>query len=516
MPAITRAATAAASRPKTSIMVLAAAFLLLSLALSSRANASVYWASFSNSAATVGIASNDGTAVNQAFITDPASPCAVASDGAHVYWAALRGSIGRANLDGTGVNPNFITGVTSCALAIDATHVYWANLNTGSIGRASLDGTHVNSSFIPSVGATFGVAIDQAHIYWSTFNTVGRANLDGTNANQNFMLFDGLVDQPCGVAVDAAHVYWANDLGTIGRANLNGTGANANFVQAAPAGSFTCGVAVDSAHLYWAQGGDGVATASDGIGRANLDGTGINQTFIATPQPMGVAVDAGGQVDTVAPTATVTVAAYQTALTNRLVSWSAKDPAPSGGGPFLFDAQRRLGINSFGSFGTFLGATTATSATFSGNEGETHCIRARATDGAGNTGGFGAAHCTGFPTDDAHATAMGFTHQGSLGVNYYLGTRSASNSLPGSTLTTTSFTNVKRVGLVYDAQPGGATVTISINGMTACTVHTANATLQHQRVASCPPFATAQTGRIVVTQTSTGPLTIDGIGHRLQ
>jgi hypothetical protein len=119
MPPITRAATAAASRPKTSIMVLAAAFLLLSLALSSRANASVYWASFSASAATVGTASNDGTGVNQAFITDPASPCAVASDGAHVYWAALRGSIGRANLDGTGVNPAFIRTVQPITVAVD-------------------------------------------------------------------------------------------------------------------------------------------------------------------------------------------------------------------------------------------------------------------------------------------------------------------------------------------------------------------------------------------------------------
>jgi hypothetical protein len=293
VPAITRAAMAAASRPRTSVAVLAAAFLLLGLAIASRAGAAVYWSHFNGAATTVGSANNDGTAVNQAFLSDVLSPCGVASDGAHVYWAD-RGSIGRANLDGTGVNPNFITGVNSCALAIDAAHVYWDDLNTGSIGRANLDGTAVNPSFITRVGATFGVAVDRAHVYWSTFNSIGRANLDGSGANQNFILFDGLSDQPCGVAVDAGHLYWANDVGTIGRANLDGTGADANFVQASPAGSFTCGVAVDSAHLYWAHADLG-ADANDGVGRANLDGTGVNQVFIATLQPMGVAVDAATQ-----------------------------------------------------------------------------------------------------------------------------------------------------------------------------------------------------------------------------
>jgi Calx-beta domain len=294
VPAITHAATAVASRPRTSVAVLAAAFLLLGLGLASRADAAVYWSHFNGAATTVGSANNDGTAVNQAFLSDVLSPCGVASDGAHVYWAN-RGSIGRANLDGTGVNPNFITGVNSCAVAIDAAHVYWDDLSTGSIGRANLDGTGVNPSFITRVGATFGVAVDRAHVYWSTFNSIGRANLDGTGANQNFILFDGLSDQPCGVAVDAGHLYWANDVGTIGRANLDGTGADANFVQAATAGSFTCGVAVDSAHLYWAHADLGGDTANDGVGRANLDGTGTNQVFIATPQPMGVAVDAAMQ-----------------------------------------------------------------------------------------------------------------------------------------------------------------------------------------------------------------------------
>jgi urease beta subunit len=273
--------------------VLAAAFLLLGLALASGADAAVYWSN--STAAAIGSANNDGTAVNQAFI-GVSRPRGVASDGAHVYWTnGADRSIGRANVDGTGVNQDFITGVDTSAVAVDAAHVYWDNRD-GSIGRANLDGTGVNQTFIPQVGAVFGVAVDRAHVYWSTFSSIGRANLDGTGANQNFILFDPLLDQPCGVAVDAGHLYWANALGTIGRANLDGTGANPNFVQAGQAGEdLTCGVAVDSAHLYWARGALNPPDTGDGIGRANLDGTGANRTFITTPQPLGVAVDAAIQ-----------------------------------------------------------------------------------------------------------------------------------------------------------------------------------------------------------------------------
>jgi Calx-beta domain len=293
VPVITRAATAVASRPRTSVAVLAAAFLLLGLAFASRAGAAVYWSN--GTAAAIGSANNDGTAVNQAFI-GVSGPRGVASDGAHVYWTnGANRSIGRANLDGAGVNQDFISGVDASAVAVDAAHVYWDNRD-GSIGRANLDGTGVNQSFIPQVGAVFGVAVDQAHVYWSTFNSIGRANLDGTGANRSFILFDPLSDLPCGVAVDAGHLYWANALGTIGRANLDGTSADANFVQAGQAGEdLTCGVAVDSTHLYWARGALNPPDTSDGIGRANLDGTGANRTFITTPQPLGVAVDAATQ-----------------------------------------------------------------------------------------------------------------------------------------------------------------------------------------------------------------------------
>jgi sugar lactone lactonase YvrE len=62
---------------------------------------------------------------------------------AFVYWAnAGNGTIGRANLDGTGANQSLIGGVgTPCGVAVDAAHIYWANdSGSGAIGRSNLDG----------------------------------------------------------------------------------------------------------------------------------------------------------------------------------------------------------------------------------------------------------------------------------------------------------------------------------------------------------------------------------------
>jgi hypothetical protein len=271
-----------------------AALLMLTLALAPRADAGVYWPN--QSAMAIGRATDDGAALNLAFVGNVSVPCGVASDGAHVYWIDRADrSIGRANVDGTAVNRRFITGVDGCALAVDAAHVYWTDVS-GSIGRANLDGTGVTSGFIASVGAVFGVAVDRGHVYWSTFSSIGRANLDGTEATRNFISVNPWVDQPCGVAEDAGHLYWANGLGTIGRANLDGTGREESFIRAAPSGSLVCGVAVDSAHLYWAHFAlDAPDTVIDGIGRANLDGTRADQTFIAASDAMSVAVDATAQ-----------------------------------------------------------------------------------------------------------------------------------------------------------------------------------------------------------------------------
>src|SRR6185436_412323 len=84
----------------------------------------------------------------------------------HLYWANFeRGgahpagtTIGRARLDGTGVEHSFVsgTGRSPCGVALDRKHIYWAEQQGGkvgspnqggAIGRANRDGSGVNTTF---------------------------------------------------------------------------------------------------------------------------------------------------------------------------------------------------------------------------------------------------------------------------------------------------------------------------------------------------------------------------------
>jgi hypothetical protein len=203
-------------------------------------------------------------------------------------------TIARANLDGTGADHHLITGLSSpCGVAVDGSHIYWANAGFNTIGRAELDGRQVTQSFIEGANAPCGVAVAGSHVYWANRGgdvagtSIGRANLDGTGVDQSFITG---ADAPCGVAVDATHIYWANESGGVGRANLDGTGANQSFL---PFG--TCGVAVNTAHIYWSHTTLGPRPSGDvsTIWRADLDGTDPAPiTSSANATTCGVALDA--------------------------------------------------------------------------------------------------------------------------------------------------------------------------------------------------------------------------------
>src|SRR5215218_9058354 len=149
---------------------------------------------------------------------------------AFIWWANKApnpGTIGRANDDGTGVDQSFITGVSAPAgVASDGTYVYWANSGTNTIGRAFVNGAEVNQRFITGALAPQGVAVDGTHIYWANADgTIGRANLDGTGVDQSFINTGAGNHNLEGVASDGAHVYWANQgANTIGIYNINGGG----------------------------------------------------------------------------------------------------------------------------------------------------------------------------------------------------------------------------------------------------------------------------------------------------
>jgi hypothetical protein len=280
------------------VLPLAGVLIVLALALASRAEAFVYWTNQGTVGgpidSRIGRANNDGTAVNQSFITGSGpGPCLLAASPSNLFWTNQGddfngNTLGRSNLDGTAVNPSFITtGTSPCGVAVDGTYFYWSNGDDDSIGRANLDGSNPNPAFVPDTGSyPCGIAVDGSHIYWGGNGTVGRADLSGANANPDFIT--GL-ESPCGVAVDSSHVYWANDLAsstTIGRANLDGDPASVNnsFIGG---GNIPCGVTVSGGKIYWANYGNGT------IGRANVDGSDASPSFISgANNPCGPAIAA--------------------------------------------------------------------------------------------------------------------------------------------------------------------------------------------------------------------------------
>ncbi len=221
-------------------------------------NGNLYWADSSRGtigrmqlpASPTGYADliSERVAIDEAFVSGLVSPCGVAVDGAHIYWASRGGmAIGRANLDGSAPERTFISGVsTPCGVAVDGAHIYWGSLFDDSIGRADLAGGNVEESLVVGGENPCGVAVDGAHVYWSNWggSSIGRANLDGSAPELNFI---GGLQNPCGVAVDGSHVYWTNWNGRdpVGRANLNGSGVVKSLVST-EFYSASCGTAVDA------------------------------------------------------------------------------------------------------------------------------------------------------------------------------------------------------------------------------------------------------------------------------
>jgi hypothetical protein len=254
--------------------------------------------------ATIGGANLDGSGMGESAVTGVESPCGVAVDASHLYWANRRqDGLGRGNLDGSRLDNLFVraaAGSYPCGVAVDATYVYWTNHGSTArgttIGRARLDGSGADSNFIGGALNPCGVAVDDRYIYWvnegasaTSGGTIGRARLDGSEADPAFIVTDALL--PCGVAVDATYVYWANGLGgAIGRARADGSEVQNAFIGGA---RWPCGVAVDANHLYWGNAGKSSGSTGDpAIGRAALDGSNVEQAWVSGMQGIcGVAID---------------------------------------------------------------------------------------------------------------------------------------------------------------------------------------------------------------------------------
>jgi virginiamycin B lyase len=288
-----------ALRCRTGLLALAAGLAALALPAAPRAGATVYWAH----GQAFGAVDEDGAAPVSSYpyeirgMVPGASICGLAVDATDLYWAdQANGAIGRMQLPPAGrrtldilkepvaLDESIVAGLVSpCGVAVDSGHVYWADGWGLAIGRANLDGSGAQRNFITGAAFPCGVAVDGDHVYWANLagNSIGRADLAGGAREEDFITG---ADQPCGVAVDSGHVYWGNTGGdSIGRATTAGTAVEQDFVPA----QSPCAVAVDDRHLFWSS-----QLSAQIVGRAALDGSSVVPALLPGESGgCGIAVD---------------------------------------------------------------------------------------------------------------------------------------------------------------------------------------------------------------------------------
>lgn len=245
------------------------------------ASAELYWANASDG--TIGRSANDGTDVNQSFITGAATPAGLVATPTHLYWIDQTfTSIGRARRDGTKVEPTFVpVSVQPFGITATTTHLYWTNTATGTIGRVRLDGAGVDPDFITGLKAPYGIVAYNRRLYWADYgdNTIGRANLDGSRIEDDFITGANL---PVMITARGSRLYWTNaGTSTIARGNTDGTGVSQSFLSGI---GKVIGITANSSHLFWTSG-----SLDNTIGRSRLGGSSAVPSFITgAKMPYGI------------------------------------------------------------------------------------------------------------------------------------------------------------------------------------------------------------------------------------
>lgn len=286
------------------------ALALTFLFVAARSDAAIYWTNSGNG--TIGRAADDGSNVDQSFISGLGSPSGIAVDSEHVYWTdPAAGTISRANLDGTGVQTNFITGLgNDPGLAVYDGYLYWTSRTKAAIGRATVGGAEINPEFITNLFRVQAITVDSSGIYWTQEAEVGEEEFEGRISYSDLAggnkgtLAPVMPSVASGLAHRAEGYFWSIPAyGTIAASNPEGTSWNNGYVQEISAPG---GIALDAEYpnapdyLYYA------ATGGNEIGRFELGEETPEPGFITGANaPLDVAVE-GGPIVRAKPTLSLT------------------------------------------------------------------------------------------------------------------------------------------------------------------------------------------------------------------
>jgi hypothetical protein len=215
-------------------------------------------------------------------------------------------------------------------------------------------------------------------------------------------------------------------------------------------------------------------------------------------------------VDEIAPAGVAIQAmpAFQRA-SSFTVRWSATD---SGSGIASYDVRYRQAPwnGSFGNITLWRSATTATSVTFAGAPGNTHCFSTRARDKAGNVSAWSVERCTAVPLDDRSLVASAYWTRGSS-TSYFRGTfsRSATN---GASLVRTSV-RAKRLSVLATKCATCGTLRVYWNGVLKAQASLYATTTSTKQLVASVSFSTVQSGTVkIVVYGSRRAVIVDGLG----
>jgi GH25 family lysozyme M1 (1,4-beta-N-acetylmuramidase) len=152
---------------------------------------------------------------------------------------------------------------------------------------------------------------------------------------------------------------------------------------------------------------------------------------------------------------------------------------------------------------------STTSAMLAGQPGTSVCFRARATDRAGNTSGWGAESCVTFPADPRTFKASGRWR--TLADNSSPSGFAVRSARRGSALSAARV-YTRRIALLADTCATCGSVTISLGGQVVGTYSLRSAAPAHDVVIATPQFSTLRSGKLeIAVAGARGPVEIQGV-----